>query len=253
LEEHWVKACNGNGNDAEEVSAFYTTLRRVWGDQLVPVFDLIGHRNGPHVNAHHSLVQGEEPLTVHASRTLAEGEEVLISYNFCEECRSRRLDYGTPEIFRDYGFVESYPQRWTFYFKAHAPIVFDVEEDHERDNALLVRWSAQFRFPTEEADVAFFHAQVERLEALSKSPAFTKNANDVSDSEFAVLQQYHQALLAALKLGGDNIKAGKSSGEFDVMDTEEELEAEEAARHGGDEDEEEFEDEFFDEEEEEEL
>jgi SET domain len=253
LEEHWVKACNGNGNDAEEVSAFYTTLRRLWGDQFVPVFDLLGHRNGPHTNAYHSQVQGEEPVAVHASRTLAAGEEVQISYNFCEECLSRRLDYGTPEIFRDYGFVERYPQRWVFYFKTHEPIVFDLDEDPEKNDELYIRWSAQFRFPTEEADAAFFHAQAARLEALGKSPALAKNANGVPDNEYSVLKQYHQALLTALKIGGDNMKAGAATGEFEVMDTEEELEEEEMARREGDGDEEEFEDEFFDEEEEEEL
>jgi hypothetical protein len=256
FEEHWVEACGGNKNDVLEASALAMTMRRAWGDQLVPVFDVIGHRNGEHTNAHHTPIEHgpEEGVRVYASRDLEPGEEVLITYNFCEECRNRRLEYGTPELFRDYGFVEHLPQRWVFFFKNHDPIVFDLEEQNENDKKKhLVRWSGQYRLPTEPADVEFFTHEAARLEALGKSPALVKNDRKVPDHEYRTIVQYHQALLTALKVGVESIKEGVSKGEFELMDTEEQLEQEEAALREEEEGEEFEDEEFFDEEEEEEL
>jgi hypothetical protein len=261
FEEHWVDACGGNKDDVLEASALAMTMRRAWGDKLVPVFDVIGHRNGEHTNAHHTPVeQGpeQEGVRVYASRSLEPGEEVLITYNFCEECRNRRLEYGTPELFRDYGFVERLPQRWVFFFKSHDPIVFDLEEQDENDKKKhLVRWSGQYRLPTEPEDVEFFTREAARLEALGKTPALTKNDRKLSDHEYATIVQYHQALLTALKVGVESIKEGVGKGEFEIMDTHEQLdrEEEELREEDGEEPEEgEFEDEeFFDEDEEEEL
>jgi hypothetical protein len=38
------------------------------------------------------------------------GEEIYLSYNQFHDCEGWWHEYGTPEMFRDYGFVEQYPQ-----------------------------------------------------------------------------------------------------------------------------------------------
>ena len=41
-------------------------------------------------------------------RDIKAGEQIYNSYNLCESCGGRTKSYGTPEILRDYGFVEQY-------------------------------------------------------------------------------------------------------------------------------------------------
>jgi hypothetical protein len=275
LSENWSQACRGNKDDPLESAAFAMSIRRAWGDVFVPVFDVIGHRNGDHVNAHHSAVtkshdpDSSQAVVVEASRKLEPGQEVFITYNFCNQCQNRRFGYGTAELLRDYGFVERLPQRWVFdYNKTLGAMVFDLDEEEVeveggKKKKLSVLWSAQYRLPTDPGDATFFTEQAARLEALGKS--LTKNDRKVPEHEFRTIVHYHHALLTALKVGIESIKEGVSKDEFFLMDTEEQLDWEEDMAAGMEEEDEEpfeeeefFEDEdedeeFFDEQEEEEL
>ena len=258
VSEHWVKACQGSASDSAESDAFHTTLQRAWGDRFVPILDLIGHRNGRHTNAVHNRIFHDDPVQLYASRALQAGEEVLISYNLCEDCGHRHLDYGTPELFRDYGFVEDYPQRWIFYFPDRTPVVFDVEQDDDKHVEWLVRWSSQhFRFPTEPADMAFFQEQSRRLEELvQQGGKLTERDVNIPDHEWKLLQQYHQSLLVAVQQAAESIRVSVETGHFEVMDELEEHEEEhheeeeEHEYHSGDFEEEEEHDRWSEDEEE---
>jgi hypothetical protein len=72
---------------------------------------------------------------MYASRLIRKGEEIYLSYNQCIDCWNRHYDFGTPDIFRDYGFVEQYPQRWIF---PEEEIAFDIDEGN--DGTLHVIW-----------------------------------------------------------------------------------------------------------------
>ena len=63
-------------------------------------------------------------------------EEIYASYDMCRHCGDKKESYGTPEIMRDYGFVEEYPQRWVFEGKLTVgfgidEVLWDVGEDAE--------------------------------------------------------------------------------------------------------------------------
>ena len=103
-------------------------------DTLTPVYDMYNHRNGEKwLNTSPKMVE-EKRHEMYASQDIEKGEEIYLSYNQCLDCYNRHYDYGTPEIFRDYGFVEQYPQRWIF---PREEIAFDIDE-HENGKLEIV-------------------------------------------------------------------------------------------------------------------
>eukprot|EP00588_Corethron_pennatum_P010730 CAMPEP_0194280678 /NCGR_PEP_ID=MMETSP0169-20130528/18302_1 /TAXON_ID=218684 /ORGANISM="Corethron pennatum, Strain L29A3" /LENGTH=371 /DNA_ID=CAMNT_0039025485 /DNA_START=21 /DNA_END=1136 /DNA_ORIENTATION=+ len=120
---YWRQQCKGSTDPFEENAALIV-VQRSWDDVLIPVYDMLSHRNGKYLNTedanvHHST----KPIKVRASRAIEAGEEIYTSYNMCKDCGNRHETYGTPQIFSDYGFVEQYPQRWIL-----GPAVFDIKE-----------------------------------------------------------------------------------------------------------------------------
>ena len=66
----------------------------------------------------------EKGYEIVTSKPISAGEELYNSYNFCAVCQQYYDWFGTPEMFREFGFVESYPQRWLFDF---ARVKFDLD------------------------------------------------------------------------------------------------------------------------------
>ena len=92
----------------------------------------------------------------------------------CDECVGRKFSgYGTPEIFRDYGFIELFPQRWPV-----GLLQFDVHENLGDTSADTVadynlEWSGQFHpenFPKRKNELFMkqFQTEIERLNQLRR-------------------------------------------------------------------------------------
>ena len=87
---------------------------------MVPLTDKFNSRGGNWTGAYFEIEDGdgEMALEIRAKRSISEGEQIFTDYH----------DYGqigTPELLRDYGFVETYPQRWIFH---HQHVAFDIVE-----------------------------------------------------------------------------------------------------------------------------
>lgn len=78
---------------------------------LIPYYELYNHRNGDWLNTKFN------------------------SYNQCSICGGRNVsfNFGTTLILNDYGFVESYPQRWILY----GEIRFDLDEKKDGSGELV--------------------------------------------------------------------------------------------------------------------
>lgn len=113
IEQEWKEDCDGS-DDVFEQHAALLLIQRGWDDIMIPLFDMLSHRNGKWLNTKTDTVHGTgtKPISVRALRDIVAGEEIYTSYNLCEDCGQRHKGYGTPEILRDYGFVEQYPTRW---------------------------------------------------------------------------------------------------------------------------------------------
>jgi hypothetical protein len=108
----WEQSCSGDlSNEVETWAVLLSVTRRghVYRDfddensegtgAFIPIYDLTNHRNGHWTNL--EFKGTPDCFEVYADRNIAEGEELYNSYGT-----------STWEIFRDYGFVEDYPQIW---------------------------------------------------------------------------------------------------------------------------------------------
>lgn len=127
--DEWVETCNGS-RDPLELYAALMIIQRSWDDILIPVFDMMSHRNGDWTNTASNGLHEGEPAEVYASRDIKTGEEIYTTYNHCEDCGGRYTDYGTPEILREYGFVEQFPQSWIFH---ELDIGFRIDRVYDND------------------------------------------------------------------------------------------------------------------------
>lgn len=100
-------------------------LSRRRNDLLVPIYDMISHSNDPNkINI--ITISDSHPGTsfgVEAALDLSSGEEIQHSYGLGTPAFNHWfgfVDYGmgTVDMFRDFGFVEPYPQRW--YYAEHS-------------------------------------------------------------------------------------------------------------------------------------
>lgn len=85
--------------DAIVQQAFLCYLTRASDRGMVPVYDLLNHHNG---DLNTAIEITENGLGIKASRVISRGDEVYNSYGL----------EPTSNLFRDYGFVESWPQSW---------------------------------------------------------------------------------------------------------------------------------------------
>ena len=216
IEQEWHEECKG-AKVSEKENLAMMLISRGWDYLMVPMFDVLNHRNGNYYNTFSDSVfdNSKERLQVRASRRIQAGEQIFTSYNLCPECDARKENYGTPEILRDYGFVEDYPQRWIFddvlKFEIRDKSKIEIEEESEVKRLVLPKdESLEFEWLTEEKlvedDLVFLESELERLTKLADSK-FKKARKTVPEKEMDVIVQYHSALTNALSLAIENFPA----------------------------------------------
>jgi nitrogen fixation protein len=113
ITKSWYKRCGGDPEDKIALKAALMVIQRSDDEIMIPAYDAYNHRNGNWTSTDTTIKQGQYHET-RATRTIQPGEEIYLSYNLCKHCGGRKMDYGTGEILRDYGFVEDYPRRFHF-------------------------------------------------------------------------------------------------------------------------------------------
>ena len=94
LEVDWRQDCNGSSDPIDEQAA-QLVIQRAEDDLMMPIYDMLSHRNGWHNNVENNFREGEE-FYLTAKRDIAEGEILYSSYNQCTDCEGRAGKYGTP-------------------------------------------------------------------------------------------------------------------------------------------------------------
>ena len=196
--------------------AWLQVVSRSWNELMVPLLDMIDHRNG-HWHNVDQLTSAHDPdvdvVTVVAKRDILPGEELYFSYNMCRDVDCEGLDrwYVLPQILNDYGFVEQYPRRWRFDFnqddedeeKEDEENIFIFEIDHQvipsaedPEPPLKLTWLSPF-YPTPE-DIHRFQGILNRLYGL-KDHVMETAEHLPANSEKVVILDYYQALTEALE------------------------------------------------------
>mmetsp|Transcript_27330 Transcript_27330/g.38658 ORF Transcript_27330/g.38658 Transcript_27330/m.38658 type:complete len:373 (-) Transcript_27330:161-1279(-) len=123
---HKEKGCFPK-DDAEMELLVSMVIQRGYDSTLVPIWDMVNHDNGRINTATNSL--HDNMFKVWATKPITEGSEIYHTYDLCTDCGDTASYWGTPEILRDFGFVEDYPQRWVFW---KANVYFEIRWDAPR-------------------------------------------------------------------------------------------------------------------------
>jgi hypothetical protein len=203
LDKYWKKECNGS-DDPFEIQAAMQLVSRGDDDTLTPVYDMYNHRNGKWLNTRPKMTEGKRH-EMYASKTIEKGDEIYLSYNQCIDCFNRHFNFGTPELFRDYGFVEQYPQRWIFH---RQEIAFDVDETEPGSGELEVTWldaSVHKKFgklyEVTDWSIGVLRSHLRRLKKLNETdiqPII--ESKKLPQKEEDSLMSYYNALTSALEL-----------------------------------------------------
>lgn len=203
--DDWKHLCHGTEHD---LPVYLTTVQRQWlDDRLIPVIDFLNHRNGLWLNTMietattTTTTNNDDDTTatlivVRASRDIAADEEIYATYNQCLGCDERFDSYGTPELLRDYGFVEDFPQRWVFH---EYGIGFDLDETE--DDELFVEWMEEYEEPDITA-LEFLRRELHRLEQL-ETTVFRERDPDVPEQEWNVIKKFADSAILAIKTAID--------------------------------------------------
>jgi hypothetical protein len=200
-------------DDPFEEHVVALAFQRGYDSALIPVWDMVNHRNG-WVNTENNSVWAGNGLKVRASKRIEKGKEIFASYDECLDCGHVSDDWGTPEILRDFGFVESYQQRWVF---PKQRIWFEIDELNHEDGddspKLMVEWDIAddpqedaYGIP-DEVRVAFLREELKRLNSASE--AVLKEQGNVTTNEWDIILQYHQAATVAISTAIDSAASFK--------------------------------------------
>ena len=192
--------CEGSGGPVEE-HAYLLVISRSWDYDMVPILDMINHRNGRWLNVDSNSARDEEDITAFASRNIVAGEQLHLSYNECTDCQGLAHTYVLPHILRDYGFVEQHPQRWIFH--ADPDLVFELDTKHDTRNAceaagkqdLTLFWLSG---EPETHQIDYLRSHLKRLKRLSD--VVQKGVEQLTSShERDTIIEFFQALKTALE------------------------------------------------------
>jgi len=159
------------------------TIQRCFDTALIPIWDMVNHDNGK-INTENDSMYEKDGIRVRAARNLRVGEEIFASYDLCLDCKGIEEYWGTPEILKDFGFVENYPHRWVF---PEHDIWFEVSEDYEFD----VYFGPDHEETPSEKQMELLTKELDRLEEIGES--FPEDRGSVSEHEWNTIKWFHDA------------------------------------------------------------
>mmetsp|Transcript_7147 Transcript_7147/g.17459 ORF Transcript_7147/g.17459 Transcript_7147/m.17459 type:complete len:1557 (+) Transcript_7147:99-4769(+) len=229
---------NEKGSSIED-QAYDYFAKHTWGTTLIPLFDMIPHRNGKWKNVEARFVEtetnkhisvkprrrrfdiwrredskdsSEMKLVVYAHRAIQRGEPLRVSINQCEHlgCESLKLEYTTSEILADTGMIEDYPRRWSIMTdpEDNYATVFDIDlvinEDGDESQKKTFRM-IKYNHPSDEI---FKHAllatSIDRWRLMNEVIMDRTKEWEIEVAqdrhEYNVLFDYHRSYAEAFEL-----------------------------------------------------
>mmetsp|Transcript_28166 Transcript_28166/g.68563 ORF Transcript_28166/g.68563 Transcript_28166/m.68563 type:complete len:307 (+) Transcript_28166:486-1406(+) len=184
--------CLLDTDTGEEMEEWYIAIatQRGYDFCLIPLYDMLNHHNGLVNSVTRPSIYDKDGFGVYALKDLNAGEELLYSYHNCPDCKScptceTSLDYwGTPEMVRDFGFVEPYPQR--FYYKDMGPVYLKIDEHPDG-----------FHISNEGGvwpEIEWIQSQIVRMESMYEQDIYPLR-NVLPLHELETIVNYHESLM----------------------------------------------------------
>mmetsp|Transcript_11670 Transcript_11670/g.24673 ORF Transcript_11670/g.24673 Transcript_11670/m.24673 type:complete len:1268 (-) Transcript_11670:237-4040(-) len=238
IEDEWFGKCRGDPNDDVAVKAALMVIQRADDAIMIPAYDNMNHRNGNWTNADTEIERGEFHHTT-ATRTISPGEQIYISYNFCEECGGRKTGYGTAEILRDYGFVEHYPQRWHYMEED-----FQFDLDQIEDGKLIVTWDTEDRPEKGDGKLmeqtrVWFRWEIRRLKRIKNIEweiGYKNKDHGIKDTELETIFRFLDANIIAMTAALESLGPSPPQGTVTTTKADSHGEEDEEKDEGDDDD-----------------
>jgi hypothetical protein len=209
------KSSSTDGDNIDVLEfAFATVVSRGWTDKLIPVLDLMNHRGGRYFNIDTTSVHDvrQDAIEAYATRPIKRGEQLHISFMDCAEEHEYRFEYVLPQLLRDIGFVDQYPQRWIFptgvpddesdeYVKN---VVIDIDQVTKKSqDGEVVSYEISWHVPDRGLDdgalvLETLREELSRLEEL-KTYVYERAIQIQSEHERKVSLEYYRSLTVALE------------------------------------------------------
>lgn len=194
IDRHFVDTGCIQANDSNAYHAVAMTIQRGYDTAFIPVWDMVNHDNG-RLNLGTNSIHSPEGIRVWATEPIAAGQELFATYNYCTECNDVGDDWGTPGIFRDFGFVEE-DQWWPFeelgvyfglvYSKFNSD---NVKVTFDRDNS-----TGEAKYIPNSTSLDFFREQLVRLDGIE----INTKTRGILANEAYMISEYYQSLKFAL-------------------------------------------------------
>ena len=191
IEDEWKRGCKGSSDPTHHQAAMLS-VQRDWNGALVPLLELLNTRRGMFLNTKNNVFDDQkyedDSVVLNASRPIAAGEEINTYYGEM-----------TPNLLRDCGIVELYPQAWEFRHQ-HASFILNYkhslpENDKIEVADLLLLWNSA---PVTRPDfIDMFAVESARLKAFDKFHLVSR-PDAVSAYEWKLIVDYHRALTLAV-------------------------------------------------------
>ena len=191
-----------DGDNTFEVHMMEMTVQRHFDTALIPIWDMVNHDNG-RFNTEINSIYDEGGVKVHASGVIRAGEEILATYDMCADCGDHAEENGTPEILRDFGFVEAYPHRWYF---EEGDIWFVVKEEGAAGHR--VHWvpeGTEYHFDFDVEDVLFLQRELDRLLEVGMNDDLLEYTGRLPLHEWRVIIDYYTAAKTDLRLAMEKL------------------------------------------------
>jgi hypothetical protein len=170
----------GSGGDDDEDDSIFTQqalfsfVTRASAVGMVPIYDLLNHHNGMR---NVKLLVSPEGVQLTAIRPIPAGDQIFLSYGV----------KSSSTMFRDYGFVESWPQIWTW---------TTTNEQQDRHTFVLFPDQAAAIYPTPEFLKSFWRS-FQSLDSF-QAKARQHNQEQLSSDSLRAFGMAAQRLLASL-------------------------------------------------------
>ena len=197
LENEWKQECEGSDDPMADHAAMLV-VERDWNGHLVPLLDILNSRRGFWDNTDHNALDidddGVDEVVVKASRPISAGEEIFTDFN-----------ENTPDLLRDCGIVEPYPQVWDF---RRQRISFSLNERRKTPGKLILKWHSP---PMENLQqIEAFQKEKNRLAQFASS-YLEVPPSDIPEHEWNTIVDYHEAVSLAISLALDESNIGHCS------------------------------------------
>lgn len=223
IDDWFLESCmmNEDGNECLDPYFVAVVTQRGFDSMLAPIYDMINHHNGKVNTFNRRSIYHRDGFDIYASQRIAAGEELFFSYYNCPDCRGcadcpvTQTHWGTPEMLRDFGFVEPYPHYW--YLGDFMTFVIHQDDNDDDTTSLRIEF-LNGRYPNDDI-VDEAKKELARLEDVYERDLVpSANNTKVAKHEYYTISQYHKALTTAFTLLVDAYESGKTPKPLDDLE-----------------------------------